>query len=232
MKTVSNSIALVAGGTGYVGEGIVKSLLNRGARVVVPFRNSGKADSLRGAVPPALLDGLDLQHTVITDEASMDHLMSYVIETYGRLDMAVASLGGWYYGYSLHRMPLKDWQTLLTNNLNSHFMFMKPVMEYFYQVNDGEYVMINGSASEKPVPESGAISVLAGAQKMMGQVLREEAHGTRIQVSTLIPTQPLKTRERMVDNMDSWFSAEELGQLICEIIEESRPRNETGVYYL
>lgn len=232
METVRNSLALVAGGTGYVGEGIVKSLLDRGARVVVPFRNAEKADRLRAAVSPPLLDGLDLQHTVITDRDSMEHLMSYIIETYGRLDIAVASLGGWYYGYSLHRMPMEDWQALLTNNLNSHFMFMKPVMEYFYKVNGGEYFMINGSASEKPVPESGVISVLAGAQKMMGQVLREEAHGTGIQVSTLIPTQPVKTRERKVDNIESWFSAEELGQFICDVVEGSRPRQDSGVYYL
>ena len=45
-----------------------------------------------------------------------------------KVDLAVACLGGWYYGYPLHLMPLSDWKRLLEDNLTTHFLFMQSML--------------------------------------------------------------------------------------------------------
>lgn len=48
MAKLSGKIALIAGGTGGVGEGIVRAFLKEGATVVVPSRSSENLEQLRG----------------------------------------------------------------------------------------------------------------------------------------------------------------------------------------
>lgn len=50
METLQNKIAVVLGGTGGVGEGIVKSLLSAGATVVVPTRTEYKMRKLKSYI--------------------------------------------------------------------------------------------------------------------------------------------------------------------------------------
>jgi NAD(P)-dependent dehydrogenase (short-subunit alcohol dehydrogenase family) len=232
MKSVRDAVILIAGGTGYVGEGLVESFLASGATAVVPYRSTEKADALREALPDGLPGKLDLRPAIVSVEDSADSLVDLLVRDYGGIDGAVASLGGWYYGYSLHRMPSSDWMRIVENNLTSHFMFMRPVMEHFYARNAGEFVMVNGGAAEVPAPESGAISVVAAAQKMMAMVLREEAHGTGINVTSVVATQPIRTRERKIDNVDAWLSAREVGDYIGRIMAGDAVPAADGLHYL
>lgn len=90
--------------------------------------------------------------------------------------------------------------------------------------------MLNGGASELVIPESGAISVAAAAQKMMAQVLREEAHGTDIKISSVLATQPIKTRERKLDNMETWLQASEVGDFMCGMVLNEVKESADGIY--
>ncbi len=232
MENLTDAVIIVAGGTGYVGEGLVSSFLREGARVVVPYRNEKKADSLKARLGPELLQNLILYPAEVSNEKSMDKLVDDIVKKFGAIDGAVASLGGWHYGFSLHRMPMKDWQRVVEDNLTAHFVFMSPVVEHFYARNAGEYIMINGGAAEVPAPEAGANSVLAAAEKMMAQVLREEAHGTNVNITAVIATQPIKTRERKIDNIENWLSAEEVGQYCCRVMTGTANPRQDGLHYL
>jgi NADP-dependent 3-hydroxy acid dehydrogenase YdfG len=48
MEKLDSKIALIAGGTGSVGEGIVRAFLKQGATVVVPSRTAERLEQLRG----------------------------------------------------------------------------------------------------------------------------------------------------------------------------------------
>jgi uncharacterized protein YbjT (DUF2867 family) len=61
---LDGTTALVAGGAGEVGEGIVRAFLAGGARVVVPSRSAAKLDALRDRLgrPVMLKDVLAKEH--------------------------------------------------------------------------------------------------------------------------------------------------------------------------
>ncbi len=112
-------------------------------------------------------------------------------------------------------MPITDWNRIISDNLTSHFLFMRECLSTFYEQKAGTYVMINGGASEIVHPESGAISIVAAAQRMMSRVVAEEAHGTNIRAYSVIAYNPVKTRERGGNVVEDWVTGQDLGKYVA-----------------
>lgn len=170
MAHLKGKNVVVAGGTGRVGEGLVRSFLLEEAQVIVPVRSTSKEQRLRSYVEGIDTGTLVCIPTHVGEEGSIREFRSRVLEKFKRIDLAVACLGCWYYGYPLHRMPYRDWQMILHDNLNTHFLFMKHFLSILHDQNEGVFVMINGSPSEMIIPEEGATSIVAAAQAMMNDI--------------------------------------------------------------
>lgn len=217
MAKLEGQTVVVGGGTGSVGEGLVRTFLAQGARVVVPYRNEEKRDRLVDYVSDVGTGELIMLEGNVGDEASIQAFRNELRSRADRVDLAVASIGGWYYGYSLHRMPFTDWQRVLHNNLTTHFLFMRAILSLMHDQNHGTYVMINGGASKLIAPESGMVSIVAAAQKMMTRVLVEEAKNTDVCVYAVVAFDGIKTRERSAQVVDEWLTPEDLGTYVCRL---------------
>ena len=180
MESLEDNVAIVAGGTGSVGEGLVRALLRAGAEVVVPYRNERKKAALGQYVADVGQGRLHCLPARLARNDSAVELRQALRERFVRIDLAVACLGGWYYGHGLHRMPFEDWRRVVEGHLHAHFLFMQSVLPVFYDQNRGTYIMVNGSAAEMVMPDSGVVSVMAAAQAMMTRVLCEDAKGTGV----------------------------------------------------
>nr|HQV33224.1 SDR family NAD(P)-dependent oxidoreductase [Calditrichia bacterium] len=167
MSQLDGKIAVVAGGTGQVGEGIVKRLIQAGATVIVPVRSKNAANQLAGYLDSLPDKRLVLIEGDLSNAESAALFRNELLRKFSRIDLAVASLGGWWKGRKLHEVNLDDWESILSNNLTSHFIAGKTFLSIFLQQHQGMYVMVNGAASETVVPGSAPISVVAAAQSMM-----------------------------------------------------------------
>lgn len=220
MDSLNGKTVVVGGGTGGVGEGIVRVCMNAGATVIVPFRNEAKLKRLQEYVEGLPSGELVPVNARLDDEESMEQFNQTLRARNDTIDLAVACLGGWYYGYSLHRMPTSDWFSVMNNNLTTHFLFMRAVLSVLHEKNHGCYFMINGGASKLVAPDSGIISIVAAAQKMMTKVLSQEAFGTNVRVHGVVAFNPVKTRDRMGDMVDEWLTAEEVGQYVVKLFQK------------
>ncbi len=226
MGVLDGNVAVVAGGTGSVGEGIVRSFLREGAEVVVPCRSEQKRERLASYVQDVAENRLHLYPAIVSDEESVRDFRTAVIDNFPRVDLAVASLGGWYYGHSLHRMTFEDWNRVMHDHLTTHFLFLRAFVSLFHdhQNQSGTYIMINGGESKIPAPDSGVVSIAAAAQKMMSKVLAEESSGTSIRSYSISIMNPVKTRSRGGNYLDEWVSAEQLGRYLAELQARKVPR--------
>ena len=225
MDQLQNKIVIVGGGTGRVGEGLVRSFLMEGARVIVPVRSASKEQRLRSYIGELDAGRLICLPTHVGEEGSIQEFRSRVLENFGRVDLAVACLGCWYYGYPLHRMPYRDWQMILHDNLDTHFLFMKNFLSILHEQNDGVFAMINGSPSEMIIPEEGVTSIVAAAQAMMSRALAEEAKNSQVRVYSLTVYNPVRTRDRGQTVMPDWPTAEDLGTYIVKLFNKRRPNS-------
>jgi NAD(P)-dependent dehydrogenase (short-subunit alcohol dehydrogenase family) len=111
---------LVAGGTGGVGEGIVRALLDAGHRVIVPSRSTERLDRLRRDVGggTALTTFTGAIGTIDGARTIRDRIASEI----GRLDVLIPSLGGWWEGGLLDTAPAV-WDAVMDEMLRTHYVF-------------------------------------------------------------------------------------------------------------
>ncbi|MFL6236263.1 MAG: SDR family NAD(P)-dependent oxidoreductase [Thermoanaerobaculia bacterium] len=217
MPSLEGAKAVVAGGAGGVGEGIVRSLLRQGARVIVPSRSEERLRTLEEycqGLPGELI-------TLVGDlsgEETARALQNQIYERFRELDVAVASLGGWWQGKPLTSVDMETWDRILRENLTSHFLALKMLVPLLHP-KTGSYVHVNGFSAEQAYPMAGPVALAAAAQKSMVLTLAEELEPTGIHVYELI-LGPIQTRERLLrgPGQPDWYTPEEVGEHIVGLL--------------
>ena len=204
---------LVAGGTGDVGEGVVRQLLASGTTAVVPARSAEALQRLRLTVPEA---GLDAFESPFSTAAQAESMVDQAIAD-GPLDAFVALIGGWWHGEALATVAADEWDSVIASNLTPHFAVARAAIPKLKR--EGAFVQILGGAADQPIPGSGLISVVSAAVAMLGRVLRAEAEGEPRILQVVIRT-PVISRSRPTGEAD-WLSADDVGRVVAALIAGS-----------
>lgn len=199
---LAGQTAVVGGGTGNLGEGLVAAFLAEGAaRVVVPTRSPRKENGLRDYLENAGVtagDRLAVWHFDVSDFAAArefgDRLQADLENRGAAIALAVASLGTWWTSEPLHAIDPDRWAIARQANLDSHFGFARAVLPILRAQNSGTYIAMNGKASEEPLPGVGLTCTFDAAQKMLLQVLAAENRDRALRLYGLASYSVLATR--------------------------------------
>ncbi|MGL4630457.1 MAG: SDR family oxidoreductase [Leadbetterella sp.] len=220
MENLTGKVAVVLGGTGGVGEGIVRAFLQADATVVVPSRSDAKLNDLATYLSDITTGKLVTFSGSVNTEESALSLSNYLHQNYKSIDIVVASIGGWKQGFPVYSYPMKDWLEILNNGLTAHFLAIKTLIPMLHP-ETGHYFHINGFGSEEVVPMAGPVTMTAAAQKSLILTLATEVNRTGIRVYELI-LGPMKTRDRLSRShgQPDWYYPEEIGQYIVKQAHE------------
>lgn len=141
---------VIAGGTGSVGEGIVREYLKSGAEVIVPTYNTFE---------------------------KADKFAEEVENEFGAIDHVVSTIGGWWSGGAIWETTQKEWDTYFYEFATSHLAMAKSWIPRLSET--GSYQIIVGASAIYPVKGSGIVSMQQAALLMMGKVIAEEAGNQR-----------------------------------------------------
>jgi NAD(P)-dependent dehydrogenase (short-subunit alcohol dehydrogenase family) len=214
MENLNGKIAVVLGGTGGVGEGIVKALLEGGAKVVVPSRNQLNLDRLTEYVAGSNPENLIPHPGSVDTEENALQFGRFLHQNFKHIDLAVASIGSWHQGHPVYAYPVNDWNRILNDNLTAHFLAVKTLVPMLDPRNSC-YFHINGFGADEPHPYAGPVAMCAAAQKSLIQTLAKEVDKTGIKIYELI-LGPIKTRDRLQHGhgRDDWYFPEDIGTFI------------------
>jgi len=220
-KQMKDLTALVLGGTGDVGEGIVRSFLKHGAAVIVPSRSQVKLDALRGYVGEIQAGTLKTLTGLFDTPAEAEALRDRIGQLASRIDIVVAALGGWSQGFALTDLGFDQWERIVRNNLTTHFLAIKTFVPLLTP-GSGVYVHINGQSAEGPHPGAGPVAAMSAAQRSLTLTLAEELRPSGLQVHELL-LPPVNTRRRISHHHDrpEWLSAEEIGDYVAALIDRN-----------
>ena len=214
---------LVAGGTGGVGEAIVRARLGAGHRVIVPSRSAERLERLRRDVEGG--PGADALATLtgeIGTPAGAQALRDRVTREFGRLDALVPSLGGWWTGDLLGAGPAV-WDTVMDEMLRTHYVFAHVFVPVLCaQPGGGRYIGIGGGAAYHPIRHSSLVSIAAAAQLMLTRALRLEIDDPEVDVLELVVDGPVRTRDSTHLAAPDWITADEVGTIVIELVEHGR----------
>ncbi|MDX3924738.1 MAG: SDR family oxidoreductase [Shinella sp.] len=213
--------ALVLGGTGDVGEGIVRSFLKHEATVVVPSRAQTKLDALRDYAADIETGTLKTLVGSLDTPDEAESLRSRIGDLTGHVDVIVAALGGWSQGYPITGVGFDLWQQIVRNNLTTHFLAVKTFVPLLAP-KTGRYVHINGQSAEGGHPGAGPVAAMSAAQRSLALTLAEELRPSELTVHELL-LPPVNTRRRISRHHDrpEWPTAEEVGDYVAGLVERN-----------
>jgi NAD(P)-dependent dehydrogenase (short-subunit alcohol dehydrogenase family) len=206
---LSGRHVLIPGGTGGVGEGVVRAYLTAGADVVVPTRNQRRADEFRAVIGEAATGRLHLVVHDYTTFAGAEALATTMEDRLGSVDDVVAPIGGWWAGKRLWEIDEDDWRAAFTGLATTHVAVLRAALPRMKA--HGAYSVIVGASAFTPVPGSGLVSMEQAALLMMQQVLAAElGGGKRVFALQLGPVRTRFTETSGAGDPD-WVSADQIG---------------------
>ena len=151
MFNLKGKVAVVIGGAGGIGEGLVKGLSDYGAKVVVASRNQAKIDEVAAKVAEET-GNETWAHTVeVTDEASINTLKDAVVAKFGTVDILVNAMG-----LNLKRLvvdfPEEDWDTMFDINVKGTMLTCKVFGNVMKEQKSGKIVNLSSVREIRSMP--------------------------------------------------------------------------------
>jgi 3-oxoacyl-[acyl-carrier protein] reductase len=181
---------LVPGGTGAVGEGVVRAFLAAGAEVIVPTRSEERAIEFRTVLGGTADEHLHLIVHDYTTFAGAQDLVEQIVHFRGGLDSVVAPIGGWWQGRTLAEITEDDWNAAFTGLATTHMAVLRAALPHLSA--QGAYTIVVGGSATWPVPGSGLVSMEQAALLMMQRVAAAETGRSRRVFSLVLG--PVSTR--------------------------------------
>ena len=217
---MKSKMIVVGGASGAVGEGLVAHLLSKGNSVIAVLRTQLKIDELHQFLKEANISAENLICIVngFASEEEISQLQKELAKY--PIEVAIASLGGWYHGNKLSEVPLSDLHGVIDSGLTSHLRFAKAVLPLLQKQSKANFIMINGGAAEYVVQHSGIISIVAASQKMMAQVLAQELQHSTVHVHSVAAFDMVKTRQRGNDGQ-LWLTPAKIADYILALVDSN-----------
>lgn len=218
---LTGQVVVVPGGTGNVGEGVVRAFLTGGATVVVPSRRPERLDQLTELLAPELRDrlvGIAAPYGTFDETAE---LADQILRDHGAIDHVVASVGGWFAGKALWQITTEDWETAYATPLLTHTALAHAFVPRLAE--RGSYTIMGGITAYAPQPGASLASMQGAALLMMRSALSTELNGQR-RVNALVLA-PVLNRSRPHGDR-SWLNADQVGEASVAIALDSSVADE------
>jgi 3-oxoacyl-[acyl-carrier protein] reductase len=203
-------IALVAGGTGRIGRGVVAALLGSGASVVAVGRDPEQLAEIGDGTDAG--DRLLLADGDLTDPGEADRIRTAAVERFGGLDSVVAAVGGWWQGPPVWEIDPETWDSITNRNVRSHFVIARSMIPTLLDRPGASYTFINGTAAESPTPGAALASITSAATLMLMRSLAAEAADHPVRVNALV-LNPIATSAKMVEQHPDWLTPADVGAM-------------------
>jgi citronellol/citronellal dehydrogenase len=212
--TLKGKVAIVTGASRGLGKAIAIGLGAEGAHVVVAARSEiVKNVQLPGTISETVAEiasvggkGLALRCDV-TDEKSVQEMVSLTIKEFGRVDILVNNAGVAFY-YPVAETPFSRWDLILKVNLHGTFLCSKAVLAAMMAQKSGSIINISSlSADERDeglVPTGVAYGVAKAAVDRFTWGLASEVGRYNIAVNSIKPKAPVDT-----EGMRFWLNGKE-----------------------
>lgn len=213
-----SKVALIAGGTGGLGRAVTMAFLEAGYRVVVTYYFDEEYDLLRKQITQKQsVNTMRAEKVDVTDEAAVTKLIGAITAEHGRLDVMVNMVGGYIGGIKLWEMDTKDWERMMSLNVQSGYALARAAVRAMLKQGYGAIVNIASKAAVDHAAGHAAYAASKAAALAMIDCLAADLKGTRIRANSVLPSiiDTAANRKAMPNaDFSRWPKPEEIARVI------------------
>ncbi len=184
-RRLQGNVAVITGASSGIGRSIAIELSKAGARVVLASRNeeglNAVAEEIRGQGGEALV-----LRTDVTRDEDVNRLIQLTLDTWGRIDILVANSGRYVRG-SIEELTQADFQRAMDVNFFGSLRPILRVMPHMLRRGSGSIVLMNSLDGRWGLPTDAPYAASKFALRGLGNVLRQDLHGTGVEVMSVFP---------------------------------------------
>jgi 2-deoxy-D-gluconate 3-dehydrogenase len=185
MFDLKGKVAIVTGGNGGIGLGMARGLARAGARVVVAARNKEKSNAAVRELQALGAGALGISVDV-TEEKSVNAMVSETVEQCGRLDILVNNAG-----INIRKpaqdLSLEEWRQIMDTNLTSAFLCSRGAYPHMKRAGGGKIINIGSMLSIFGAAFAPAYGASKGGIVQLTKSLATAWARDNIQVNAVLP---------------------------------------------
>jgi NAD(P)-dependent dehydrogenase (short-subunit alcohol dehydrogenase family) len=183
--TYKNKVAIVTGGASGIGQGIVNSLANYGATVIIADMQENLAQSLVETLSHRG-DNAKYMHLDVRDSESFKALVNATFEEFGRIDYLFNNAGICISG-AVKDYSMDDWRNIIDINLMGVINGIQAVYPLMIKQGFGHIINTSSMSGLTPSPGLAGYSTTKHAVVGLSNALRVEAAFEGVKVSVMCP---------------------------------------------
>lgn len=183
MKHLEGKVAIVTGGAGGFGEGIVRAYVAEGARVVIADLEQGKGEALAREFGAAAL----FARCDVSVQRDVDALVRACVEKLGAPDIVVNNAGTTHTNMPLLNVDEATFDKVFAVNVKSIYYMTLAVVPLMREKKGGVILNIGSTAGIRPRPGLTWYNASKGAVNLLSKSLAVELGPDRIRVNAICP---------------------------------------------
>src|SRR5918999_3050140 len=212
---------LVAGGTGALGAGVLRDLLDAGRRVTATWVEDQERERVERDFADA--EGLSLVRADLMDPGAVGSVVDGVDD----LRAVVNLVGGFAGGKDVHETDPEEFESMLRLNLRPGFLLARAAMPRLVEEGGGAYVGVSARAALRPFAGSAGYIAAKAAVLAFVQALDAEYRSRGVRCNVVLPSvidTPANRREQPDGDHSKWVPPAEIARVIRFLIsDESAP---------
>lgn len=187
MSDLTGKVFVITGGESGIGQAIALRVARDGANVVVGGLQEDGLKETVAAMSNYAGNGLAIR-TDVTEPDQVQAMVDAAVETFGRLDGAVANAGAFVKQTPFVDMDLGDWNRLIAVNLTGVFLTLQSTLKVLLAQGEGGSLLATGSSTAiRPIPGMIPYTASKGGVHQMMRALAIELAEHKIRCNTIVP---------------------------------------------
>jgi NAD(P)-dependent dehydrogenase (short-subunit alcohol dehydrogenase family) len=206
---------ILTGGTGGLGAGVTRVLLEDGWRVVVPWVAEGELERVERR------EGLELVQADLTDPGSVADTVAAAGDG---LRALVNLVGGFAQGGRVHETPVDEFEAQLRLNLRPTYLMCAAAVPALLAAGGGAIVCVSSRAALRPWPGAAGYITAKAAVLAFVDAMHAEYKDDGIRTNAILPSTidtPANRRAMPGADFDAWVKPDAIGRVIAFLCSDA-----------
>ncbi len=220
--SLTGKVAILTGGTGGLGQAVLKELVKQGAKVTTTYIIDSEIEHLQKSAPE-LLTNVTLSRTNVLKREEVEKLVADLTKQHGRIDILVNLVGGYKGGINLPETDEKTWDSMLELNLRSAYNCCRAAVPHMVSQKYGKIVSVAARTGLEPSAGDSAYAASKAGVLALTRALSEEVKLNNVNVNAIMPSvidTEANRRDMPEEDFSLWVRPVEIARVIAFLVSD------------